>query len=189
MTKIPVEITARHLHLSQKDLERLFGKSYELKVLKKISQPGQFACKETLIIKGPDNSFDDIRVVGPIRKQTQVEISLTEARFLGIKAPLRLSGNIKKSGQAVLKGPKGQIRLKEGVIITKRHLHLHTQEAKKLSLKNNQKVSIRVGEERQITFHQVIVRAGEMHKKAVHLDTDEANASGLKTCSYGELMT
>lgn len=186
--RVLVEISARHIHLSQKDLERLFGRGYKLKKAKDLSQPGEFAAKETLELIGSKSSYKKVRVVGPIRKNTQVEVTATEARLLGIKPPVRVSGQVKKSASAILKGPEGQVKLKEGVIIAKRHLHLSPEEAEEYGLKNNQKVSVKILGQRSVTFHEVIVRAGRQYKKACHLDTDEANAAGLRKCGYGELI-
>jgi len=188
MPKVPVEISARHLHLSLKDLESLFGSGYRLKKIKDLSQPGEFAAQETIDLIGPKSTYKNVRVVGPVRKNTQVEITATDARILGINAPVRLSGKTQGSAAAVLKGPQGQVKLNEGVIIAQRHLHLSAGEAKALGVKNNQAVSVALAGERKVTFHQVIVRAGDQYKKACHLDTDEANAAGLKSCGYGELV-
>ncbi|MBU1037336.1 phosphate propanoyltransferase [Patescibacteria group bacterium] len=188
MTKVPVEITARHIHLSTKDIKKLFGADYHLKFLKKISQPSDFACKETLKVIGPRASLNKVRVVGPPRSKTQIEITATEARILGIKAPYSVSSHWKKAGSASLVGPKGKIKLKNAVIIPLRHLHLNTKEATKLKLKEGDKVSVAVGTIRRVTFHQITVRVGDKYRMAVHLDTDEANAAGLKTCTLGQLI-
>ncbi|MBU1130558.1 phosphate propanoyltransferase [Patescibacteria group bacterium] len=188
MPKIPVEISARHIHLSQKDLDALFGKGFKLKKIKDLSQPGEFASSQTVELIGPKSSYKKVRVIGPVRKNTQVEITATDCRVLGINAPVRLSGNVKGSAQATIKGPKARIKLKQGVIIAQRHLHLSAEEAKKLKVRNNQKVSVRIKGERSITFHEVVVRAGRQYKKACHLDTDEGNSAGMKTCEYGELV-
>jgi len=190
MPKVPVEISARHLHLSLKDLETLFGAGYCLKKIKDLSQPGEFVAQETVDLIGPKSIYKNVRIVGPVRKNTQVEITATDCRILGINAPIKISGDIKGSASAILKGPRGQIKLNQGVIIAKRHLHLSAKEARIFGLKNNQAISISVSAagQRSVTFHQVIVRAGDQYKKACHLDTDEANAAGLKACGYGELV-
>ena len=188
MTKIPVEISARHLHLSQKDLETLFGQGYQLNKVKDLSQPGEFSAEETVELFGSKSSYSQVRVVGPIRKHTQVELTATDCRILGIEAPLRLSGDVTGSGKAKLVGPKGEVELKEGVIIPKRHLHLSSQDANNFGLKTNDQVSIKLESERGVTFHNIIVRSGEKYSTACHLDTDESNAAGLKTCTQGELI-
>lgn len=179
MTFIIIEASARHCHLSQLDLEKLFGRGYQLKKLKPLSQPGQFAAQETVVFKTPGGQISNLRILGPARGQTQVELALSDAYHLKIKPPLRLSGDLKKSAGGVLVGPKGQIKLKSGVIIARRHLHLDPLSAKKLNLKNNQKISIRTGGGRSITFHQVIVRINQDFVLCLHLDLDEANAAGL----------
>ncbi|OGY93079.1 MAG: propanediol utilization protein [Candidatus Komeilibacteria bacterium RIFOXYA2_FULL_45_9] len=188
MHRVPVEISARHLHLSQNDLETLFGPGYKLSKINDLSQPGEFAARETVQLIGPKASYEAVRVVGPVRRQTQVEITATDGRFLGIKAPVKLSGKLKGSAGAILQGPKGRVGLKEGVIVPKRHLHLSTDQAKSLRLKNNQKVALKLAGERAVVFSEVVVRAGEHYRLSCHLDTDEANAAGLKSCGYGELI-
>jgi len=142
--KIPIEISARHCHLSQKDLEALFGKGYELKKLRQLTQPSDFACQETVAIKSNSHILENIRIVGPVREQTQVEISKTDAIFLKIDAPLRLSGDLKGSGAIKIIGPAGEINLLEGLIIPQRHLHCATDEVKKLKLENGSVVSIKI---------------------------------------------
>lgn len=188
MKKIPIEISARHIHLCQKDLEKLFGKGFKLKKLKDLSQPGEFASKQTVELIGLRSSYKKVRVVGPIRKNTQAEITATDCRIFGIDAPIRISGDVKKSAGAIIKGPKGKVKLTSGIIIAQRHLHLSSTDAKEFKVKNGQKVSIKTTGDRSVTFHQIIVRAGENYKKACHLDTDEGNAAGMKTCGYGILM-
>jgi len=182
---VPVEISARHLHLSQKDLIKLFGKNYRLTKIKVLSQPGEFSAKETVELIGPKASLKKVRVVGPLRPQTQVEITATDGRLLGIKAPVRVSGDVKKSAGASLKGPRGTVKLKAGVIIAQRHLHLSLKEAKEFGLKDRQKVSVKIAGPRGLTFDNVVVRSGPLYKKACHLDTDEANAAGLASCGRG----
>lgn len=186
--KVPVEISARHVHLCQKDLDMLFGFGFKLDKLKDLSQKGEFAAKQTVELTGPKASFREVRIVGPVRKNTQVEITATDGRILGLEAPVRISGDTVGSATAIIAGPKGRVKLKEAVIIAKRHLHLSISEAKKLGLKNNQKVSIKILGERSATFHQVIVRVGENFSLSCHIDTDEANSAGLKSCGYGELI-
>jgi len=188
MKKIPIEISARHIHLCQKDLEKLFGRGFKLKKLKDLSQPGEFASSQTVELIGPKSSYKKIRVVGPVRKNTQAEITVTDCRILGIDAPVRISGELKKSAGAVIVGPKGKVKLISGVIVAQRHLHLSLIDAKELKLKNGQTVSVKTIGNRSVTFHHIIVRTGENYKTACHLDTDEGNAAGMKTCGYGMLM-
>ncbi len=191
--KIKIEISGRHCHLSLKDLEILFGKSYQLKPLKPLSQPGQFAAKETVSLEVFGGRIDNLRILGPARGATQVEISRTDASRLKINSPVRLSGDLKGSPGAKLIGPKGTVKIKEGVIIAERHIHFDPISAKKLGLKNNQRVSVRTGGVRSVTFNNVVVRINKDFSLALHIDIDEANA-GLnfnreQKVEYGLLIT
>lgn len=187
--KVKVEISARHVHLSQPDLEKLFGKDYKLEPIKELSQEGEFAAKETITLIGPKRKIENFRIVGPVRKKTQVELAYTDCFYLGIDAPLRLSGDLAGSGKAKLIGPVGEVDLEEGVIVAKRHLHINQQEADKLGLKNDDVVKVKVKGERGLVFDNVIVRIKPTFRMSVHLDTDEANAAGLgKVCGFGELL-
>lgn len=191
--KIKIEISAHHCHLSNKDLETLFGKNYQLKPIKALSQHGQFASQEIIDVKTPDGRINNIRVLGPTRELTQVEISQTDARQLNIYPPIRQSGDVKKSCGAELIGPKGSSKIKEGVIIAARHLHCDPPAAKKLGLKNNQRVGIKTAGIRSVVFDKVIVRIHKDFTLAFHIDTDEANAvfdfSQKPTAEYGLLIT
>ena len=186
MIKIPVEISARHIHLSQKDLGKLFGAGFKLTKIRDLSQLGEFAAKETVKLITPAAGFNKLRIVGPVRKKTQVEITATDCRALGITAPVMVSGKVQKASAVIIKGPKGQLAAE--AIIAQRHLHLSLQEAKVAGLKNGQKVSVKIFGKRSLTFHEVAVRAGQQYRLSCHLDTDEANAAGLTTCGYGELI-
>jgi len=188
LKKILIEISGRHIHLSQKDKNMLFGANYELTKLKDLSQPGLFACKETVDIQIDEKKLKNLRIIAPFRPQTQIEISQTDAYFLKIKAPLRLSGDIINSAGCTVIGPKGKINLEKGIIIAKRHLHLNRGEARKLNLKNNQEISIKIKGGRELTFHKVIARVDSDYKAAVHLDTDEGNAAGIVNQTYGEII-
>lgn len=186
--KVPIEISARHIHLSQKDLETLFGPNYKLKVKNSISQPNQFASQETLNLINQDKKIENVRIVGPIRSASQVEIAKTDAIKLGLQPPIRVSGNITGSPGITLENPinKKKLKLQEGVIIAQRHLHASEKEAKSLNLKNNQLISIKVSGERALVFNQVIVRAGKEHRLSFQLDTDESNAAGNPI--FGEIV-
>ena len=183
---LPVEISARHIHLSQKDLDKLFGESYKLKQKKLLSQTGEFAAKEAVILSKNKNM--KLRIVGPVRQTSQIELSRTEAIKLKLDAPLELSGNLDKVKTFLeVQGPKGKVKVK--TIVPKRHIHLSASEAKKLGLKNNQKVSVQVLGGRGLIFENVIIRIKENFNLACHLDTDEANACGLnKVCGMGKLL-
>ena len=187
MSKIQVEVSARHCHLSPKDADILFGKNYKFKVMKKVSQPGQFATVEEVLIKGSKGEFK-LRIVGPLRRDTQVELAGTDCYRLGIKPVLRVSGDIKGTPGAVLIGPKGKIMLKQGVIVAQRHLHVSPSEAKALKVKSGQLVSMRIKGPRSLIFNNVIVRSGLGHKKSFQIDTDEGNACGWGAGLTAELI-
>lgn len=178
--KVPVGISNRHLHLSEEDLVKLFGEGSCLTVKKPLSQKGQYACEELVTLVGPKGSISSVRVLGPTRKQTQVEVSNTDARALGIDAPVRDSGDLKGSTPMKLVGPKGEINLGEGCIVAKRHIHMNDEDAAKLGLKDKQIVNVKVDGNRGLVFDEVLVRVHPTFVLEMHLDTDEANACGLK---------
>jgi len=185
--KIKAEISARHLHLSQKDLDRLFGKNYKLKKLKDLSQPGEFAAKETVEVINKNKKLT-MRIVGPVRHDTQVELALTDCYFLKVFPEIRVSGDVKGTPGITLKGPKGTVRLKQGVIVPKRHLHISDTDAKKWKIKNRQKVKVRIKGNLGLTFDEVVARVSPKYSTAIHLDTDEANAAGLLRCGTVDLI-
>ena len=192
--EVGVEVSARHCHLSKDVLEKLFGAGYELKKIKQLSQPSDFACQETVNIEVGSKKFENVRVVGPLRQKTQIEISLTDAIGSGIIPPTRLSGNLEGSSGAILTGPFGKVELSEGVIIAQRHLHCDTVSAKKYKLKTGDAVSIKVparagGEgDRAVVFENVIVRVNENYKLFMHIDTDEGNAAGINKIGKGKII-
>ena len=186
--KVPVEVSARHLHLSKEDLEKLFGAGHELTKAKQLSQPSDFACQETVDIQFGSKKIEGVRVVGPLRAQTQVEISLTDASGSGVVPPIRLSGDLKNSASVALQGPAGRLDLIEGLIIAKRHIHCATSEAGKLGLKNGAIVSVRVGEGRSVVFENVLVRVRDDYRLCLHLDTDEGNAVGINKIGEGLIL-
>ena len=188
MANVKVEVSARHLHITQSDLETLFGEGYHLEKVKPLSQPGEFASSALVKIVGPKRELEGLRILGPCRQYTQVELAKSDCVYLGLKAPLRLSGKIEGSGVAKLVGPAGELELKKGVIVAKRHLHITLHEALTLGLKTGQEVSIKVEGERSIVFNKVEVRAHENFSMAVHLDTDEGNAAGLDGETFGEII-
>jgi putative phosphotransacetylase len=177
--KVTIEASARHVHLCQKDLEKLFGKNYQLKPLKKLSQALDFAAREVVVLKNGKNMISNVRIVGPVRRVSQVEITYTEARKLGVKGVLRVSGNIKNTPGIQLIGPKGKVQLKEGVMVAQRHLHVPEKLAQKLGLRQNQKVQVQVKGKRALIFNEVTVRISPNFKWRLHLDTDEANAASI----------
>lgn len=185
---VPVEVSARHCHLAKEDLEKLFGAGYELVKIKQLSQPSDFACQETVDIQVGSKKFEKVRVVGPLRQQTQIEISITDAVGSGVMPPIRLSGNLYESASAVLIGPEGQIELKEGLIIAKRHIHCSTEEAKKMKLKTGDHVSVEVNSDRPVIFKNVAIRVRDDYKFCLHLDTDEGNAAGINKIAEGQIV-
>jgi len=188
MAKVPIEISARHIHLSLKDLEKLFGRNYKLKKKKDLSQPGEFAAEETVSVQNGKRKIDKVRIIWPTREKTQLEISTTDAFALDLDAPTRSSGDLKGSPGILLISPKGRVRIKEGVIVPWRHIHSGLKEAKKYGLKSGQMVSVKAGEEREVIFKKVRVRIGENYNFCMHLDIDEGNAAGIKYKDKGEII-
>ena len=186
--RIPIEVSARHIHLSQKDLEALFGKDYQLKKLRELTQSGDFAAEETLDVRVDSKKLSNVRIVGPVRKKTQVELSHTDDIFLGIEAIVRISGDIRGTPGAVLIGPEKKIKIREGIINTWRHIHCSPKEAKKLGLENGMSVSVKTKGKCSITFHNVKVQVGMNSRLCIHLDTDEGNAACIIKKGGGYLV-
>lgn len=185
-----VETSARHLHVSRKDLDTLFGEGYELTPKKDLSQPGQFACEERVQVIGPRGSFPSVSILGPIRPETQIELSASDARAIGVTAPVRESGDIAGSAPCKLVGPKGEVDLDCGVIIAKRHIHATPEDAEKYGLHDKQIVSVKVkSDERSLIFGDVVVRVSPKYALAMHIDTDESNAALPAPNTYGEIIT
>lgn len=177
---VPVGVSNRHIHLSTADLETLFGAGYQLTPIKDLSQPGQFACKETLTIVGPSlRPIENVRVLGPVRKASQVEISRTDSFTLKVKPPVRESGDIAGSAPITIIGPKGVVTLKEGCIIANRHIHMSTDEGAAFGLCDGQYVDVEVSGERRTKFYDVQVRVHKDFRLEMHIDTDDANAAGI----------
>jgi len=182
---VPAAGSNRHIHVSAQDLEALFGRGYALKSERALSQPGQFAASETVSIAGPKGRIDQVRVLGPARGKTQVEILTTDAFKLGITPVVRLSGDIEGTPGATIIGPAGSVELTSGVIVAMRHVHISLEQAAWLGLQNGDLVSIRKDGVRALVFEQVPVRCGEGHNLELHLDLEEANAGSIKN---GELL-
>ncbi|QSB09007.1 phosphate propanoyltransferase [Lysinibacillus fusiformis] len=187
--EIPIGISARHIHLQQAHIEHLFGKGATLSVQKILAQPGQFAAQETLQVVGPKGSIQNVRVLGPARTVTQIEISQTDAIALGIQPPLRESGAIAGSASCTLVGPKGSLVLQEGVIIAQAHIHMTPTDAQFLGVQNGQSVSVKVQGRRPITFEQVKIRVAAHYQLEMHIDTDEANAGFIQQGETGTIIT
>ncbi len=186
--KIPIEVSARHVHLSQKDLEKLFGKGYKLKKLRQLTQSCDFAAKETLDIEANGKKILKMKIVGPTREKTQIEISLTDAIYLKLATSFKDSGDIDETPGINLIGPDKQIKIEEGVIIPWRHIHCTPAEAKELGLKNGEFVSVEVKGDRAVIFHNVKIRVRNDYKLCLHLDTDEGNAAGIDRKGEGFLL-
>ena len=177
-----IETSARHIHLTQETLEKLFGEGYELTVRKPLSYPGQFASNERLTVVGPKKEMANVSILGPVRKADQVEVSATDARTLGIAAPVRESGDVKGSGACKLVGPAGEVELSEGVIVAKRHLHVTQEDAEKMGVKDKEIIKVACGGEgRKLIFDDVVVRVNVGGATTMHIDTDEAQAAGNPT--------
>lgn len=183
--KIPIEVSARHMHISQKDLEKLFGKGYKLRKIKELTQRGDFVCKERIIIKNGSRELS-VRIVGPVRKKTQVELSLTDALYLRVRPVVRKSGDIKFTPGITLVNKKKKLKIKKGVIVALRHIHCNPQEAKEFKLKKY--ASVLIGGDRSLVFNKVRVRVNKDYKLSMHIDTDEANAADIIKKTSGHLV-
>ncbi|GGG11741.1 phosphate propanoyltransferase [Paenibacillus abyssi] len=181
MKTVPVGVSARHIHLSQEHVELLFGAGYQLTEFKPLSQPGQYAANEQVAVIGPKGSFGKVRILGPARKRTQLEVSRTDAFSLGINPPVRESGNIEGTPGITIQGPAGEVVIEEGVIVAARHIHFHTSDAERFGIKDKQLLKVKLEGERGLILDNVIARVSEDFALDMHIDTDEANAAGAKT--------
>ncbi len=187
--QILVETSARHVHLSREHLDILFGAGYELTVKKDLSQPGQYACAERVDVVGPKKTLAGVSILGPTRPASQVEISLTDARSIGVAAPIRESGDIAGTGACKLVGPCGEVEIAEGVIAAKRHIHMTPADAAEFDVKDKDVVSVQVETDgRALTFGDVVVRVSEKFALAMHIDTDESNAACAAPGTMGTLI-
>ena len=183
-----VEISARHVHLSVEHIAILFGEGSSLTWKRDLSQPGQFLSEERVSLIGPKNSFERIAILGPARPNTQVELSLTDARALGIEAPIRESGDIKGSSAIEIAGPKGTVKITEGVIIAKRHIHITPEDAEKYGVSDKQIVKVKVEGARSLIYDEVVIRVSEKFQTRMHIDFDEANAAAISCEVDGEII-
>lgn len=189
MSKIvSVGVSARHIHLSQEHIEVLFGEGYQLTEFKPLSQPGQFAANETVAVVGSKGSFEKVRILGPARPATQLEISRTDSFAIGVKAPVRESGKTDGTPGILLKGPAGEVQIEEGVIVAARHIHFHTSDAEKWGIKDQDLLKVRLSGERGLILENVIARVSDSFKLDMHIDTDEANAAGAATGDTAEII-
>jgi putative phosphotransacetylase len=186
--KVPIGISNKHLHLSEKDLAKLFGEGYKLTSYKDLVQPGQYAANEQVDILGPKGSFKNIRIIGPTRPQTQVEISMTDARALGIDPPVRESGKLDGTPGVKLVGPKGEVELEFGAIVALRHIHLSPEQAREAGLQDKDLVDVKTTGKRPLIFEDVLIRSAEGHFREFHIDTDEANAAGIANNDEAEII-
>lgn len=184
-----VETSARHVHVSREHLDILFGKGYELTVKKELSQPGQFACTERVDVVGSKKTLSGVSILGPVRSATQVELSLTDARSIGVNAPIRESGDIAGTGSCKLVGPCGEVELTEGVIAAKRHIHMTKADAAEYGVADKDIVSVKVDSaDRSLVFGDVVVRVSDSYALAMHIDTDESNAACAGMSAMGTLI-
>lgn len=174
-----VEASGRHVHLSRKELDALFGTGYELTKAKDLSQPGQYASKERLTVVGPKGAFHNVVILGPVRKESQVEVSLTDCLQLGVKAPIRESGDIEGTPGIVLVNGDKSVSLDKGLIVAKRHVHMTPEDAEKLGVKNHDIVKVKVEGARPLIFDDVVIRVSPKFATYMHIDYDEANACGF----------
>ena len=186
--QLPIALSNRHIHVSQDDLDVLFGKGYELNRIKDLSQPGQYACDEKVDIVGPKRNIQGVRILGPVRSNTQFEISVSDAFTLGVDPVIRNSGDIKATPGIKLVGPKGEVELKEGTIVAARHIHMHTKDAGEFGVVDNEIVNIRVKGPRGVVFENVLVRVSDEFALEMHVDVEEGNASGVKNGDMVELI-
>lgn len=189
MSKFIVETSARHVHVSEADLVTLFGEGAKLTHKKDLSQPGQFACEERVTIVGPKKEIAGVSILGPTRPATQIELSATDARSIGINAPIRESGDVAGSGACKIVGPCGEIELSEGVLVAKRHIHLTPADAKELNVSDKEIVWVKIdGADRTAILGDVVCRVHPNFARAMHIDTDEANAVNSGRGQMGEIV-
>lgn len=179
MRVVSTGVSNKHIHLTRQDLNVLFGYGYQLTPKKKLSQPGQFAAEECVEVIGPKGTFDRVRILGPLRDHTQIELARTDCYKIGVNAPVRSSGDVKGTPGIILKGPNGVLHVREGVIVADRHIHLSVKEAEMFGLRDGDRVRVAVGGEKSGIMDNVLIRSGEKHKMDFHIDTDDANAFGL----------
>ncbi|MDR0880023.1 MAG: phosphate propanoyltransferase [Clostridioides sp.] len=185
---LPIALSNKHIHLSQADVETLFGKGHALTPSKPLSQPGQYACEEKVDLVGPKKSIMGVRVLGPTRNQTQIEVSLADGFTLGLSVPIRESGDLAGTPGVKIVGPAGEVELSEGVIVASRHIHMNSDDAKRFGVEDKQMVKILTSGERSLTFNNVLVRVSDSYALEMHVDLEEGNAAGVKNGDQVELI-
>lgn len=185
---IPVEASARHVHLSKEHMEKLFGKDYKMSKKKDLSQPRQFQYQERVTLIGPKGVLKGVAILGPARNKTQVEVSKTDAKALGVNPPVRESGKLDGSGSIYIATKKSVVHAEEAVIVARRHIHMTTEDSKGFEVSDKQLVSVRISGERPVVLEDVVVRVNDNYKLSMHIDFDEANAAGHKDGVIGEIM-
>jgi putative phosphotransacetylase len=188
MKQVHIGVSARHIHLSPEHMDALFGKGYLLTELKKLSQPGQYAAEEVVTVQGPKGRMEKIRILGPARGSTQLEISRTDSYVLGVNPPVRQSGKIEGTPGIKIIGPAGEIDIKHGVIVAARHIHFHTKDAEAWGIVDQQVLTVKLNGERPLILEDVLARVSEHFALDLHIDTDEANAAGVKTGEYAHIL-
>jgi putative phosphotransacetylase len=186
--EVPIAVSNRHIHLSKEHVERLFGRNYQLNKWKDLSQPGQFASKETVTLIGPKGKLEKVRVLGPARGDTQIEISLFDGYTLGITPPIRDSGDIDGTPSVNIQGPRGQLKVDQGLICAARHIHMNPDDATRFQVTNGQRVQVKVTGQRGVIFDNVLIRVSPKYKLEMHIDVDEANAAQIKNGQCGVLI-
>jgi putative phosphotransacetylase len=185
---VPIAMSNRHIHLSQKDLDQLFGPNYELTKMKDLSQPGQFACEEKVDVTGPKGTLKGVRILGPTRSHTQLEISVADSFVLGVKPPVRDSGDIIDSPGVQIVGPLGAMDIPQGAIVASRHIHMHTNDAQNFGLKDKDEVQVKVDGKRGLIFSNVLVRVSDSFALEMHVDVEEGNAAGVSNGQLVEIL-
>ena len=186
--ELPIALSNRHIHVSQKDLDVLFGEGYELTKMKDLSQPGQYACDEKVDVVGSKGTLKGVRILGPVRPSTQFELSISDAFALGVSPVLRNSGDVKGSPGAKLVGPRGEVDMEEGVIVAARHIHMHTKDAEEFGVSDNEIVDIKIDGPRGLVFNNVLVRVSDQFALEMHIDIEEGNGAGVKNGQIVELI-
>ncbi|HYF81117.1 MAG TPA: phosphate propanoyltransferase [Symbiobacteriaceae bacterium] len=186
--EVVCNVSARHIHLSQAHVEALFGEGYQLTKLKDLMQPGQFACNETVAVIGPKGTFPKVRILGPARGDTQLEISATDARTIGVQPVVRMSGKVQGTPGFIIEGPKGRVTVEQGAIVAARHIHATPADAERFGVKDGQAVRVRKTGDRAVVFENVVFRVSPNFALEMHLDTDEANAAFIKDGDMLEII-